>query len=368
MHVMLRGCCLEELKQIPDGLVDMVFADLPYGVTCNKWDSVIPFALLWDQLLRVGKKNAAFVFTATQPFATALINSQPKFFRYDLVWEKSAVSGFLNCRCRPLPSHESILIFSQGTANPQSLNRIVYNPQKTKGTPYRTNPGIAGGNTYNHSRSVKKTKIDNKGDRYPVSVLKIATIRGNHPTQKPVALLEWLIKTYSNPGDVILDPTMGSGTTGVACANTQRHFIGVEKDPTYFDTAQKRVDSAYAQAVENGLFDNEGAIVLEELKARIKQFEKSPEPSEKQKVLKMLKGVVTKRALSAMSLQAVTETLIAVMEVPEVLALGESGETITLAELTRKERRPKTAAARAEPEEDDDEGDSGDEDEDEDEE
>jgi site-specific DNA-methyltransferase (adenine-specific) len=368
VHILLHGDCLNELKEIPDGAVDMVFADLPYGVTHNRWDTVIPFAPLWDQLLRIGKKNAAFVFTATQPFATALINSQPKIFRYDLVWEKERPTGFLNAGRMPMRKHELVLIFY--------LFLPFYVPQMIDVGKPSNRPGkrrVYGNGGLSENYGLFKCSIPRRAnDRYPSSVIRFNTVKGNqHPTQKPVALLEWLIKTYSHSGDVILDPTMGSGTTGVACANTQRHFIGMEKDATYFETAKKRVDSTYAQAVENGLFDNTGAIVqLDDLKNKIREFETPTNNSEKQIALNMLKGVVTKRALSAMSIQDAVDVLVTVMELPEVKALP-ANEVITIAELTRKERTPHADKAKKKAKEasapkfvpsDDDDSDNGEED------
>ncbi len=229
---MWHGDCLDLLPGIPDGSIDMVFADLPYGVTANKWDSVIPFEPLWAELLRVGKRNAAFVFTATQPFATALINSQPRLFRYDLVWEKNWPSGWLNSKKMPMRSHEHILVFSAGN--------MTYNPQKVPGKPYSVKRSHRS-QTYGGARSQDGSY---GAERHPQSVLRIAHAErraGRHPTQKPVALLEWLVKTYTNPGDTVLDPTMGSGTTGVACLNTGRQSIGIEKDATYYATAQRRL-------------------------------------------------------------------------------------------------------------------------------
>jgi DNA modification methylase len=238
--LLFQGDCLTVLPQLPAGSVDMVFADLPYGVTANKWDTVIPFGPLWAELLRVGKRNCAYVFTATQPFATALINSQPKLFRYDLVWDKTRAASFAYANHRPLASHESVLVFAhQGT---------VYNPQKTTG-----HAPVKSRTSYVKSSNGGPMPIGKPSDdtRFPLSILPVKREdmrnKNGHPTQKPVALLEWLVKTYSNPGDVVLDPTMGSGTTGVACANTGRVFVGVEKDASYFDVACKRIAEASAE-------------------------------------------------------------------------------------------------------------------------
>lgn len=243
--------CLDKLPLIPDGSVDMVFADLPYGVTGNKWDTVVPFAPLWEQLLRVGKKNAAFVFTATQPFATALINSQPKLFRYDLVWEKNNPAGFLHANKMPMRCHESILVFYRKLP--------TYHPQKTQGKRYVVTKG-----TGNISSGCYGTfaRTDHAGtERHPRSVLTFGMPEhyqdraGNvgrnvlHPTQKPLALLEWLVRTYTNEGETVLDPTCGSGTTGVACINTGRKFIGIEMDAGYVETTLRRMREAAGVAV-----------------------------------------------------------------------------------------------------------------------
>jgi site-specific DNA-methyltransferase (adenine-specific) len=208
--MLLQGDCLEQLAHIPDGCVDMCFSDLPYGVTANKWDSVIPFEPLWNHLLRVGKKNCAFVFTATQPFATSLINSQPKLFRYDLIWEKNRPGRFVHAKRMPLSSHETLLIFYRPpcTYNAQMVTGETYsrkhsNYKRSNGSCIR--PG---------KRALPDTVYEG---RYPRSILRISKDEKTvHPTQKPVALLEWLIKTYSTALDIILDPVMGSGSTGVA--------------------------------------------------------------------------------------------------------------------------------------------------------
>lgn len=238
--MLLLGDCLELLPTLPAGSVDMVFADLPYGVTANKWDSVIPFAPLWEQLLRVGKKNCAYVFTATQPFATALINSQPRLFRYDLIWQKNRHTGHLNVNKMPLRTHETILVFYRALP--------IYNPIKTEGHTARDAWNTTKTPVVSQNLGIqrKRTPYVAGEFRMPGSSIKISCDDKArvHPTQKPVALLERLVKTYSNEGDMILDPTMGSGTTGVACANTGRRFVGIEQDTTYFATATRRVAEA----------------------------------------------------------------------------------------------------------------------------
>ena len=238
---MLHGDCLDLLPSIPAGSVDLVCADLPYGVTANKWDSVIPFEPLWAELLRVGKRNAAFVFTATQPFATALINSQPKLFRYDLVWEKPNATGFFNARFAPLRAHETVVVFYRA--------KPTYHPQMSAGKPYKGMfaPKEQMSVNYRDMSGAKAyTRRENPtGERFPRSVFFIAAKETKlHPTQKPVALLEWLVKTYTNPGDTVLDPTAGSFTTGVACINTGRSFIGIERDAGYFDLGLRRCHAA----------------------------------------------------------------------------------------------------------------------------
>lgn len=249
MPTLLQGDCLEQLSHVADGSVDMVFADLPYGVTANKWDTCIPLAPLWDHLLRIGKPRCAYVFTATQPFATTLINSQPKLFRYDLVWSKPMATNFLNANFRPLRAHENVIVFSRATANPNSNTHMVYNPQMVAGKPYiiyRRGKNTA---NYNHTRGVPKDgTVNATGNRYPRSIVAFCGDSRVHPTQKPVALLEWLIRTYSNEGDTILDPVMGSGTTGVACRNTGRAFIGIEQDAAYYATACARIANEQPRA------------------------------------------------------------------------------------------------------------------------
>lgn len=238
---LLLGDCLALLPALQANAVDMVFADLPYGVTANKWDSVITFAPLWEQLLRVGKKNCAFVFTATQPFATALICSQPNLFIQELIWDKTRGTDFPNANVRPLNRHENIMVFSRATANPMSKLRVSYNPQKTAGNTYVSKRGSK---TDNYGTGLDAVEREQTG-RFPTSIIEFKRDKNKvHPAQKPVALLEWLIKTYTNPGDTVLDPTTGSGTPGVACANTGRCFVGIEQDTTYFETATRRVAEA----------------------------------------------------------------------------------------------------------------------------
>jgi site-specific DNA-methyltransferase (adenine-specific) len=232
-----NGDCLEIMKQIPDGSVDMVLTDPPYGTTACKWDSIIPFEPMWEQLKRVTKPNGAIVMTASQPFTSALVMSNPKMFKYCWVWEKTLFSNFALVKKQPTKKHEDICVFY--TKQP------TYNPQMESGKPYKDKErgrtmGVTG------DALPSKKPIDNEGTRYPSSVQKFSNgNNGNvHPTQKPVALMEYLIKTYTQGGETVLDFTMGSGTTGVACKNLNRNFIGIELDPEYFRIAKERIESA----------------------------------------------------------------------------------------------------------------------------
>jgi len=235
-----QGDCLVEMDKIEDKSVDMILCDLPYGTTACKWDSVIPFEPLWKQYERIIKDNGAIVLTASQPFTTILTSSNIKLFRYELIWQKDKASGFLNANKMPLKAHENVLVFYKKLP--------TYNPQKTIG-------GLQRKRTRKKPTHevLGKTGVNDKhviwqdNTRYPISVLEfdVDTINHSlHPTQKPVALMEYLIKTYTNEGDTVLDNCMGSGTTGVACKKTGRHFIGIEKDEKYFEIAVSRV-SAY---------------------------------------------------------------------------------------------------------------------------
>jgi len=234
------GDCIEIMKGIDDKSIDMVNCDLPYGITDCKWDVVIPFDALWKQYLRVMKDNGAIVLTANQPFTTDLINSNRKYFRYEWIWEKSKASGFLNAKKMPNKAHENILIFYKKPP--------LYNPQKYKVDELflrrkRLIRKSASGNVFNIKR--KETIYEDSGERYPISVLPISSVGGvEHPTQKPVLLYEYLIKTYTNENDLILDNCAGSGTTGVACINTNRNYFLIEKEEKYFETAKRRIAGA----------------------------------------------------------------------------------------------------------------------------
>uniref|UniRef100_A0AAU6W2Y8 DNA methyltransferase n=4 Tax=unclassified bacterial viruses TaxID=12333 RepID=A0AAU6W2Y8_9VIRU len=234
---LMKGDCLELMKSIPDASVDMVLADLPYGKTQCAWDVVIPFAPLWAQYLRIAKPGAAIVLCAAQPFASLVVASNTADYRYEWIWEKGNATGFLNAKRQPLRAHESAQIFYR--------RQPTYNPQMTTGHQRRT----AKRKTVNsecYGKALSLTEYDST-ERYPRSVQFFSSDKQTanyHPTQKPVAWMEFLIRTYTNEGDAVLDNTMGSGTTGVACINAGRKFIGIEMDNKYFQVAKARIEAA----------------------------------------------------------------------------------------------------------------------------
>jgi site-specific DNA-methyltransferase (adenine-specific) len=238
-----QGDCLEVMASLPDCAFSLIVADPPYGLTGCRWDSVIPLGPLWDQFRRLLTPRGTVVFTASQPFTTTLIASNTAWFKYACVWIKERATGFHSARYRPLKIHEDIVVFSPAGAAPGSNPAMVYRPIMQSGKPYRkpryqgeTKPAAAAVRT-----PLVLTPIENSGDRYPTSILRFPTESGLHPTQKPVALIAYLISTYSNPGATVLDPCMGSGTTGLACLNVGRDFLGIERDPDYFRIAQARL-------------------------------------------------------------------------------------------------------------------------------
>ena len=239
---LIHGDCLEVMKDIPDGSVDLVLTDPPYGTTACKWDSVIPLEPMWEQLKRIIKKNGAIVLFGSEPFSSALRVSNIDDFRYDIIWEKEQATNFMFIKNQVGKIHELISVFYQ--------KQPTYNPQMTpnkepsnSGTKNRVESHILNGGT---------PKREGSTDRFPTSIIKFNRDRTNkhHPTQKPVALMEYLIKTYTNENETVLDFTMGSGTTGVACKKLNRNFIGIEKDDKYFKIAQDRI----SQPVETPLF------------------------------------------------------------------------------------------------------------------
>jgi len=245
---LMLGDCLERMREIPDGSVDLILTDPPYGTTACKWDSVIPLDRMWEQLKRVIKPNGAIVMTSSQPFTSSLIMSNVEMFKYCLVWEKSRAANFVHAKYQPLKSHEDICVWSYGGAAQGSKNPMIYNPIKTKGNPYKKGVGHQDNKHMIGGFSQKSfiQGINESGERMPRSVLYFSSDsdkseRGLHPTQKPVALMEYLIKTYANENEIVLDFTFGSGTTGVACKNTNRKFIGIEMDEGYFEIGKQRI-------------------------------------------------------------------------------------------------------------------------------
>lgn len=238
----MQGDCLERMKNIPDKSIDLVLTDPPFSTTACKWDSVIPLEPMWKELKRITKPNSAIVLFGQEPFSSHLRLSNLDWFKYDLIWEKSKCGSAFTSKYRPQSKHEIISIFGKG--------RVNYYPQMEEGEPYkRTRKVNNGDKPNNHKLGVtSESETVNTGYRYPSTVQffqqKWRRQDQVHPTQKPVDLMEYLIKTYSNEGDAVLDFTFGSGTTGVACVNTNRKFIGIEQDEGYFKIAQDRIQAA----------------------------------------------------------------------------------------------------------------------------
>lgn len=237
MNWLMMGDCLERMKEIPSGSVDMVLCDLPYGTTQNKWDSVIPFDKLWVEYQRVCNSNAAIVLFGSQPFTSLLTVSNLKDYKYTWVWDKvNRLSGHLNAKKQPMRIVEDIVVFYK--------SQPVYNPQMIKGKPYTAKS--TGRKSDNYGSQVDNVVTINTGDYYPRNLLNIkaderGTVGRLHPTQKPEELCEYLVKTYTNENMTVLDNTMGSGTTGVACKNLGRKFVGIEMDENYYNIAKKRI-------------------------------------------------------------------------------------------------------------------------------
>jgi len=236
------GDCLEVMKEIPNKAVDMILCDLPYGITACKWDNIIPLELLWAQYKRIIKDRGAIVLTASQPFTSKLVMSNLKMFKYEWIWDKKKPSGFQIAKVRPMIKHENILVFCKGTSH--------YYPIRTP------REKIKRCKNYSNSESAPLAYMDDKiriyNDYLPKSIIEISNANQNnriHPTQKPVALFEYLIKTYTNEGDLVLDNCIGSGTTAVACLQTNRHFIGIELSSEYCEIAKKRIREIQPQLV-----------------------------------------------------------------------------------------------------------------------
>lgn len=246
---LLLGDCLERMKEIPSGSVDMVLCDLPYGTTACKWDAVIPLEPLWTEYRRISKPDAAIVLTAAQPFTTVLISSNIQQFAYVWVWDKKFGANFVQAKRTPLRIHEDVLVFCKSGKTPKYYPQMIDREKPIKKGGNKQSAAIPIRQTENAAAFGESEKIYT--EKFPETIIEFNCRegRGLHPTQKPVALMEYLIRTYTNAGDTVLDNTMGSGTTGVACANTGRDFIGIERDPGYFAIAEKRIREAELNAL-----------------------------------------------------------------------------------------------------------------------
>ena len=236
MYKLYNGDCLEVMDRlIEEGVrVDCILTDPPYGTTACKWDSIIPFDEMWERLNKLIKPNGAIILFAQSPFDKALGGSNLKMLKYEWIWKKTQSTGFLNAKKMPLKAHENILVFYKKLP--------TYNPQMRGGfKPYKS---IQGRHSDNYGNYKQGHITESNGDRYPIDILEFNKETGFHPTQKPVSLLEYLIKTYTNENELVLDFTMGSGSTGVACMNTNRKFIGIELDNNYFNIAKQRIEEA----------------------------------------------------------------------------------------------------------------------------
>lgn len=236
--------CLEVLPMIPDESVDMVLCDLPYGTTACKWDTIIPFDKLWEQYNRIIKDNGAIVLFGSEPFSSMLRMSNIKNFKYDWVWDKKTGLGFLDSKYRPLKQHETISVFSKGGCSNGSKTQMKYFPQGLIPTTKRNSNSKS--NILNSEPKQRKL-LNTQFTNYPKTILTFNRETGLHPTQKPVALFEYLIKTYTLPNDIVLDNCSGSGTTAIACLNTMRQFICIEKDPEYWEASCKRLEQVQRQ-------------------------------------------------------------------------------------------------------------------------
>ena len=245
------GDCLETMRQIPDASIDMVLCDLPYGTTACSWDSVIPFEPLWAEYWRVARPNAAIVLTSAQPFTTALIASQMGAFRYCWYWDKVSVTGFANAKKQPLRHVEDVVVFyrSLPTYNPQDLQPLG---KSRKNSATDGGATVKGEHISNGRGSMRTAGLERVQEftNYPKQRLEISREKGFHPTQKPVAMFEYLIRTYTQPGEVVLDNCMGSGTTAIAAERSGRRWIGIERDEGYYNAALARIYEAVTQPAQ----------------------------------------------------------------------------------------------------------------------
>ena len=261
LNQIIEGDCLEVMKELPDKSIDMILCDLPYGTTQNKWDSIIPFNKLWEQYERIIKDNGAIVLTGKQPFTSMTIMSNPKLYKYNLVWRKNLKTGNLNARKMPMGAYEDIMVFynKPPTYNPQKIPRTFQVPAGNKLNSKTTNYGKQREEYIDRQSDwLMPDDVIDYEDGYSLDALElenemlyIKCVHNSsgklHPTQKPVELFEWLIKTYTNEGETVLDNCIGSGTTAIAALNTGRFFIGIEKEPKYVEIARRRVEQAQAQ-------------------------------------------------------------------------------------------------------------------------
>lgn len=242
MIKLLHGDCLELMKDIPDKSINMILCDLPYGTTSCKWDVILPFDKLWKEYERIITEIGAIVLFGTEPFSSKLRLSNILMYKYDWKWVKNKPSNYLNCKNSPMKKYEDIIVFSKGTIANCSSKLMKYNPQdlievnRKMSNSRNREDGVFG------VRKCRQGEFTQKFTNYPVNILNFNIEVGLHPTQKPVPLLEYLIKTYTNEGEIVLDNCMGSGSTGVACLNTNRSFIGIEKDDNYFKIAENRIN------------------------------------------------------------------------------------------------------------------------------
>lgn len=252
LNQIIQGDCLEVMKNIPDRSIDMILCDLPYGITACRWDISIPFALLWKQYKRIVKDNGVIILTASQPFASKLIISNIEWFRYEWIWDKVSGSNFLNIKNRSLKTQEQILVFSKSS-------HFIFNPIRVPRTEKSLKRDPVGEVPIRRTRSIRNLEhyalktttvriLAADGRKHPVDIIKFSrqgkgVYKIKHPTKKPIALFEYLIKTYTNEGSLVLDNCAGSGTTGVACKNLNRNFILIEKDEKYCEIARKRLES-----------------------------------------------------------------------------------------------------------------------------
>lgn len=256
LDVLYNEDCLQGMLRLPDKSIDLIITDLPYGTSASSWDKKLPMDKLWKQYERVIKPNRAIVLFSQQPFTSLLIMSNLKLWKYNWVWEKDNGTNFLNSHYQPLKITEDICVFGTGATSYSKNENMIYNPQFTDGKPYTVISGTQKSNSAVVRGRIEKReevggfKTENDGKRYPKNLIKFNRDTDKlHPTQKPVALIEYLIKTYSNENDIVLDSCIGSGTTAIAAINTNRHYIGYEKDESYFEIAKNRISEVLERKI-----------------------------------------------------------------------------------------------------------------------